>query len=146
MKVPFKLLRGSAIAGVAFLLATPALAADIDVTISGINSTSGRIMCRVFNERSGFPIRGALQTVHGAIAEGTSRCRFSDLPEGRYAIAVLHDANSNDKLDKSFIGLPTEGLAFSETGKPAFGVPSFSSAAFRLGADGSRLSLRMSYP
>lgn len=134
-----------AVAGMAMLRAVPASAADIEVAIGGINSNAERIMCRVFAERSGFPIRGHLQTAYGTIAEGASRCTFSGLSEGRYAMAVLHDANSNDKLDKSLLGLPTEGLVFSVTKKPMFGVPSFSSAAFTLGASGARLELRMEY-
>lgn len=133
-------------AGIMVMQVAPAFAADVDVAITGIKSSDGRMMCRIFGEGAGFPIRGASQTVHAAIADGSSRCRFGDLPAGQYAVAVLHDTNVNGKLDKNFLGFPTEGLAFSQNVRPRIGVPSFSSAAFKLGPEGARLALRMTYP
>lgn len=126
--------------------ALPAAAADLDIAVTGINSANGRVLCRVFTQQSGFPTTGALKTVTASIAGGQSTCRFAGLAEGTYAVAIAHDANNNGTLDRNFIGLPTEGFAFSRNIRPSFGPPSFASAAIQVGPQGARLSLGMIYP
>ena len=37
---------------------------------------------------------------------------FKGLKDGVYAIAIIHDENTNGKLDTNFIGIPAEGVAF----------------------------------
>jgi uncharacterized protein (DUF2141 family) len=133
-----------AAAGIA--IAPPAVAADLEVAVTGLNSTSGRVICRLFTPQSGFPTTGALKTVTASIAAGQNSCRFAGIADGTYAVAIAHDANSNGELDRNFIGLPTEGFAFSRNVRPSFGPPSFDSAAVRIGPEGTRLSLRVIYP
>ena len=63
---------------------------------------------------------------------------FSDLPEGSYAINILHDENENGKIDKGFI-LPKEGIGFSNY--ESIGLtnrPKFSKASFRLNCDSTK--------
>ncbi len=48
-----------------------------------------------------------------------------DLPNGNYAIAVYHDANGNNKLDKNFLGIPTEKYGFSNDAMGSFGPPDY---------------------
>ena len=56
---------------------------------------------------------------------------FEDLPAGTYAIAVFHDSNNNGKLDKNWLGVPTEGYGFSNaTG--TLGPPDFQDAIVNL--------------
>jgi uncharacterized protein (DUF2141 family) len=55
--------------------------------------------------------------------------RFNDLPSGNYAIALIHDENSNNKMDTSF-GLPREGFGFSRNPVIRFGPPKFAEAQF----------------
>ena len=55
---------------------------------------------------------------------------FYNLPKGIYAVNVLHDENSNKKIDKGFL-LPIEGIGFSNfntinlANKPSFKKASF---------------------
>ena len=39
--------------------------------------------------------------------------QINDVPYGDYGIAVLHDENSNGKMDKNFLGMPLEPYGFS---------------------------------
>ncbi len=55
--------------------------------------------------------------------------RFDGLPTGAYAIALIHDENSNNKLDTAF-GIPREGFGFSRNPVIRFGPPSFAAAQF----------------
>ena len=40
----------------------------------------------------------------------SAQVTFKDLPQGSYAVSVLHDENGNGKMDKNFVGMPKEGL------------------------------------
>ena len=62
---------------------------------------------------------------------------FNNLPEGSYAVTVLHDENNNGKIDKKFmLPLPKEGVGFSNY--IDFGLsnrPNFKDASFNLNSD-----------
>ena len=62
---------------------------------------------------------------------------------GTYAIAVVHDENGNNKMDKA-IFLPREGFGFSRNPAIAMGPPSFKSASFAVAGD-MRQSIKMKY-
>ncbi len=47
-----------------------------------------------------------------------------------YAISAIHDENGNRQLDRSLIGVPTEGFGFSHNPRILFGPPSFAKARF----------------
>jgi uncharacterized protein (DUF2141 family) len=50
---------------------------------------------------------------------------FNNLKDGSYAIRYFHDENSNKKLDKKFIGIPKEGIGFSNDAYGKFGPKDF---------------------
>jgi uncharacterized protein (DUF2141 family) len=53
-----------------------------------------------------------------------------DLSTGEYGISMFQDINNNNKLDKSWIGKPTEPCGFSNNAKTNFGPPSFDEIKF----------------
>ncbi len=57
---------------------------------------------------------------------------FKDLKPGKYAIAVVQDLNKNGKLDRNFLGMPKEPLAFSVIKKIPKGKPKFEDCAFEI--------------
>ncbi|HSR87368.1 MAG TPA: DUF2141 domain-containing protein, partial [Pontiella sp.] len=63
--------------------------------------------------------------------DGRDLYRIEDVPPGEYALLAYYDGNGNGRIDKNFIGIPNEALAFSNNYRPK-GPPSYSSAAFRL--------------
>ena len=65
------------------------------------------------------------------VAGRRTEWKTAPLPEGLYALAVFHDLNGNDKLDKSFIGKPVEPYGFSNDARHLMGPPSIREAAFR---------------
>lgn len=48
----------------------------------------------------------------------------------KLAVSAHHDKNTNDKLDKNPLGIPTEPYGFSQNPKRGFGPPSFEEALF----------------
>lgn len=126
------------------LLATGlAGAADLTIHVDDVKSVNGQVTAAVFNSADTFlrkPVKGT-----GAVAsrEGNTLV-FRDLPEGEYAFVVLHDTNSNNKMDSSVFGIPTEDYAFSNNAIGRMGPPSYEAAKFVLPAAGAtfRVSLK----
>ena len=57
-------------------------------------------------------------------------CTFSVPRPGRYAAAFFHDEDGDRVLDKNFLGIPTEGYAFTRDAHAALSAPAFERAAF----------------
>ncbi len=65
----------------------------------------------------------------------TATITFDRIPQVKYAINIIHDENSNGKIDMGFL-LPKEGIGFSNFTK--FNIrnrPSFTKASFELNID-----------
>ncbi|HEU4374225.1 MAG TPA: DUF2141 domain-containing protein [Telluria sp.] len=129
--------------GALLLAASQAGAADLTVHVDDVKAAGGRIEVAVYNSAGAFlkTATGAAGTVASANANTVV---VKDLPAGDYAFAVFHDANSNGKLDKNMLGIPTEDYAFSNNALGKMGPPSFEQARFTLPAAGAalRVSLR----
>ncbi len=69
---------------------------------------------------------------------------FDGLPHGRYAIAVIHDANNNARLD-TVLGIPREGFGFSRNPVITFGPPRFKAAQFEIDTDTVSQTVAMRY-
>lgn len=79
---------------------------------------------------------------------GILRCSLIKKPDGfpsDTASAVLHDANSNGKMDTNFLGIPTEGWAVSNDARGTLGPPSFGDARVRYPGGSSKIVVRMVY-
>jgi uncharacterized protein (DUF2141 family) len=65
------------------------------------------------------------------------------VPSGNYALAVIHDANANGRLD-TFAGIPREGFGFSRNPPIRFGPPKFEEARFAItaGLNSQTISVR----
>jgi uncharacterized protein (DUF2141 family) len=127
----------------ALLAAGQAGAADLTIHVDELKAAGGKIEVALYNSAGAF-LKTAVGTGSIAAAKAANTVVLKDLPAGEYAFAVFHDANSNDKLDKNMLGLPTEDYAFSNNALGKMGPPSFEQARFTLSAAGAtmRVSLR----
>ena len=73
--------------------------------------------------------------------KGTTKVVLDSLPAGTYAIALYQDQNNNGKMDKNWIGIPTEPLGFSNAQLRPFGPPRFKACAFSLKAGENKVIL-----
>ncbi len=118
----------------------------LDLSISDSRSADGQFLVAVFGSAEGFMsdyARAVARAVVNAAEAGSVRF---DLPPGQYAVAVLHDRNSNNKLDTNWMGIPTEGYGASNNPKPRFRAPRFSEAQFTLPAEGRQVVVSLQYP
>ncbi len=108
-----------------------AVANSLDVVVTNIQSDEGRIGCGLYDSSGSFPMGADLLEQIWIDAEaGSVRCRFNDLPSGRYAVAVSHDINENEKTDTNFLGIPKEAWGVSNNIRPSLRAPKFDEAAF----------------
>jgi uncharacterized protein (DUF2141 family) len=63
------------------------------------------------------------------------------LAPGEWAVAVSQDLNNNDKLDKNFLGIPTEPFAFSNNVKPRLSAPRFEECKFTVTGPGQVVTI-----
>ena len=63
---------------------------------------------------------------------------LNNIAPGTYAIQAYQDANSNDRMDTSWIGLPLEPYGFSRNARPVLSKPGFARTKFDV-ADGMNM-------
>ena len=123
---------------IAMALALPvaAGAAELVVRITGLTELLGQVGCSLFAGPAGFPkdSSGARPLWQAPDAKGVT-CRYSDVPEGTYAVSIGHDLNCNKRVDASFVGLPTEQWGVSNNARPNLRAPRFDEAMFKGAAD-----------
>lgn len=105
----------------------------IQIEIKNLRNNKGHVLLFLFKDGEGYPNNAdkALKKVKLTVVNNIASVLFKDLPEGNYAISVLHDENDDLKMNKTVIGLPKEGYGFSNNVMGAFGPPSYSKASFK---------------
>lgn len=105
---------------------------SIGAPISGLKSDRGQVGCLLFASADGFPTNPekAVAKQFVAIASKSATCSFDSVAPGSYAITAMHDENGNGRLDKNFIGIPTEGYGASRDARGTMGPPKWEDAVF----------------
>ena len=117
------------------LLPGAAPLASLDVEITGLRSAKGVVQLCLTTDAGAFPDCGKGGGIRRTLPAAAPRVRFEDLAPGDYAVAVIHDANANAKLD-TMLGIPKEGFGFSRNPAIRFGPPRFAAARFAVPAGG----------
>lgn len=121
--------------------------ATVTAVVSPLRNQKGALGCRLYKSGAGFPetSAGAVE-LRVAASSPLARCVFSDVPPGTYALSVMHDENDNRKLDKNFLGIPTEGYGVSNNHTHAMSAPTWEESKFVVerGRDVS-LAIRLRY-
>lgn len=119
---------------------------NLNIKIEDLRSEKGTIEYLVFNNDKGYPDRPKKSILQGSITplEAKKGFKLSDLPAGDIALTFIHDENSNKKLDKKGIGLPDEGVGFSNNPRIFFGVPSYNRVKFKLSGE-ENIVIRIKY-
>lgn len=113
-----------------------ALAAEVSVQLENPPS-SGTVALALFSSANTFGDLRDPARLETYTLDGSDSYVLTDIPAGEYALMVYYDENDNLKIDKNFIGIPTEPLGFSNNYRPK-GPPSYTRAAFTLTQDETR--------
>jgi uncharacterized protein (DUF2141 family) len=126
-----------------------AYSGSLEVKFSNINSSKGQICMNLFNGQSGFPDGGKGAALKIAkctpIVKGTAKFMFANLPYGNYAISAIHDTNGDTRMNSNFLGIPTEGIGFSNNTVVVNSAPSFSESQFFISGSKTDISIKMQY-
>lgn len=125
--------------------ATPELGA-LNVTFEGLRSTKGYLRACLTRNPAHFPkCEKDPASLKLSVAAGRdAHMTFGDVPPGDYALLVLHDENSNNKVD-TMLGIPREGVGFSRNPRIMFGPPRFDAVRIHVAAGPSATSVKLQY-
>lgn len=116
----------------------------IMVNISNIESDKGVCKTCLFTDEVSFAGKGsALKCADVKIRNKRAIHVFDGVPPGIYAIAVFHDQNVNNKMDKNFLGIPKEGYGASKNKLPFASAPSFRENQFEVVAGSININIRL---
>ena len=103
----------------------------LTVVVKGVKDAQGKVSVALYGTEKDF-MKNLLAGKTTVAKEGDVQVVFENIPQGSYAVSVMHDENQNDKLDTNMIGIPKEGYGFSNDAVGSFGPPSFEKARFAL--------------
>jgi len=131
---------------ISLLLPRPAADLTLTVQVTNIKGNSGSIGLLLFNQSEGFPSdhSKAIGRTFIPVAQAAKGYTFSGLKPGSYAVAVVHDANNNGKMDTGMFGIPKEGYGVSNDAVRTLGPPLFTDAVVSVKAS-SNISIPMHY-
>ena len=115
---------------------SPLFAAEgvtLTVTVTGIPGVKGDMLIGLYNSAESFTASPLPESPKiTLITKDDLVATIQNVKPGIYAIAVIQDLNQNGVLDKNFLGIPKEPLAFSVIKKIPKGKPVFADCSFEV--------------
>lgn len=122
-----------ALAFVSLAHATPN--GSLRIEVRGLDNAKGKVLCGLFVEKGWLEDDQRVAGASSPIQEGQATCVFEKLEPGTYGAVAFHDKNGNGRLDRNFLGIPTEDFCFSRNAKANMGPPSFDKAKLSVSAE-----------
>ncbi len=109
----------------------------LTVIAEGVSQPGGNIGVLVFNSDKGWAEDRtiALKDIIVPAQPGTVKVVIPNLPAGEYALSLLHDVNQNHKMDRNWMGKPTEQWGLSNNPHATIKTPSYNTCKFQLKGD-----------
>lgn len=120
----------------------------LNVSIEGLRNGNGLVNVALYpDDARQFLAKGGTikNNRFDASAPVTRACIFVPKP-GVYAIAVYHDEDASRKINRSGLGLPTEGFGFSNNPATVAGLPAFRSVRLNVPKAGLTTHIKLRYP
>jgi uncharacterized protein (DUF2141 family) len=118
---------------------------EVEIQVQGLRNTNGLVRLCLTRNPAHFPDcngdSAAVKATVPARQAGSLRLR---VPAGIWALGVIHDENSNGRLDK-FMAIPREGFGFSRNPRIRMGPPRFDEVRFQVTAGATRQIVQMKY-
>jgi uncharacterized protein (DUF2141 family) len=106
--------------------------ATLEIHVRNV-SPRGGIMRLGLYDAAGYPDdKTPVASADVPATRGETVIVLKNLTPGTYAIEAYQDTNSNDRMDKSWIGLPMEPYGFSRDARPVLSKPTFDRVKFIL--------------
>lgn len=123
----------------------PTPSPTVDVSVTGLRSTKGQLLVCLTANPKAFPDCSKDKASVRLAVKAANAGHFSIAApaDGTYAVAIVHDENSNNKMDMALF-MPKEGFGFSRNPAIGMGAPKFKSASFAITGD-TRQAIKMKY-
>ncbi|WP_413165200.1 DUF2141 domain-containing protein [Capilliphycus salinus ALCB114379] len=120
---------------------------NLTVELDGLKNQGGQVCLSLFSSSQGFPDQkeSALQTQCVRLGKDSPKITFENLIPGNYAVAVFHDANSDQTLNLNSLGIPTEGFGFSRNPAIFAGPPQFDDTAVVVATAQNNIQIKLQY-
>lgn len=124
-------------------------AGNLEVRVQGLKNAKGQVCLALFSGPKGFPKGGNGSNLKvsrcSSLSKGGSVVTFNNLPYGVYAVAAIHDSNSDGRLHQNALGVPTDGFGFSNNPPLKFGPASFAESEFFVSGTTTVVQIKMRY-
>ena len=117
--------------------------AELNVTVNGLEPTTGTLEVTLFNSEESFMKTPLAQKSGPVDGQESMIFTFTGVVEGDYAVVAVHDENDNGLLDTGFLGFGGESYGFSNDAIGWFGQPSFAQASFAVGKENLEIEINL---
>ena len=116
------------------------------VQITNFENNKGVAIVCLHNDAKAFSGKGEpLACERVTVANKTATAVFEAVPEGTYAVSVVHDENNNKKFDTNFLGIPKEGYGASQNKLPFAAAPKFDENKFAVKNSAVSVNIKLRY-
>jgi len=116
----------------------------VTVVVTALASTHSMVRLNFYNSPEKFLKKGQQALRLEVKPEGKAEVKLPvELAPGEWAVALTQDVNDNDKLDKNFLGIPTEPFAFSNNVRPHLAAPTFQECKFTVSGPGKVVTIAL---
>ena len=116
----------------------------LTIHIKNVKNERGNLIIAIFDNEEEF-LQKPYMTVRTSAVSPELEVNFENLKYGVYAISIIHDENSNDKLDTNLFGVPKEGFGFSNDVMGSFGPPPFEKSKLTWSGNSDPISIKLRY-
>jgi len=116
------------------------------IHVTGFRDDKGKAGGVIFASPAGWPEDRSKAVAHGGFDIHNEQVTEEfEVPPGRYGIAVIHDENENQKLDRNFLGIPKEGFGFANNPRVLLSAPSFQAASTEVACPVTEIQISLIY-
>jgi len=119
----------------------------LTVQVTGVRAAKGEMAITLYPDdakRFLAPHQKMARVRAVAQAPLTTACFWLPAP-GYYALAIYHDENGNRAFDRTIVGLPAEGFAFSNDPPTPTALPPFKAVRFKAGDGETKIKVKLRY-
>lgn len=118
---------------------------NIKIDVLRLKSNKGKVKVLLYANSTDYKKEKVYKELYLTITSSSAIGEFKDIPIGNYGIMVYHDENSNGKMDTNFIGMPKEGIGYSNDAAGKMGPPEFDLVKFGLSKNGIQCIIHIIY-
>lgn len=130
-----------------FFFTNPDDTQNVELTITGIRSTEGKLRIGLFKDQESFKKEIAIQHFEFEktdLKNGEMKVQLK-LETGTIGLSLFDDENNDSEMNYNFVGIPKEGFGFSDYYHTGFTKPTFDDFDFELNEHKKQVEIKIRY-